>query len=260
MTADLQLDFRTDKAPAVGSGALLDGNLCDGGASEARPAFQPGDGGSQPTSSLQIKSFRVEGCDITQVRAFVEQWHYSHNTNGIRSRYCFRLMAGRTMIGGAIFGGPAMANQWKKYAASEDGVVELRRLCCVDDAPKNTESYFIAKMLMLLRKHTGVELVISYADRAYGHTGIIYKASNFECRGDTAPGTVIIHNGKRYHDKCVRTKYRGKLKPFAAKIKAALESGEATTEKTPGKVIYVYRLKPETIKTARTTQDALLAV
>lgn len=223
------------------------------------PLLQVGDDGSIPISALQIKSFRVEGCDITKIRAFVEKWHYSHNTNGIRSRYCFRLMDGHRMIGAAIFGGLAMANQWKKYAASEDGVIELRRLCCVDEAPKNTESYFIGKMLMLLRKHTGVELVVSYADMAFGHKGTIYQASNFEKRGLTSPGTVIIHNGKRYHDKCIRTKYKGQLKPFAAKIKAAVESGEAVTEKTPGKVIYCYRLKAETLKNGSHTQDEIFS-
>jgi hypothetical protein len=199
----------------------------------------------------------VEVCDITKIRAFVERWHYSHNTNGIRSRYCFRLMDGHRMIGAAIFGGLAMANQWKKYASSEDSVIELRRLCCVDEAPKNTESYFIGKMLMLLRKHTRVELVVSYADMAFGHKGTIYQASNFEKRGITSPGKVIIYNGKRYHDKCIRAKYKGQLKPFAAKIKTAVESGEAVTEKTPGKVIYCYRLKAETLKVDSPTQDEM---
>jgi hypothetical protein len=220
-------------------------NFCDDGAIEAYPLFQVEDGGSQPTSSLHLKSFRVEPCDITKVRNFIEKWHYSKNTNGIRSRYCFRLMNGSKMVGAAIFGGLAMANQWKKYAKSEDGVLELRRLCCIDDTPQNTESYFIGKMLKMLRRHTSADVVISYADMAYGHSGIIYKASNFQCIGETAPSSVIIYQGKRYHDKCIRAKYRGRIKPFAANIKAALDRGDAKIQKTPGKIIYCYRLRQE---------------
>ena len=57
------------------------------------------------------------------------------------------------------------------------------------------------------------------------------------------PGAkVIIYNGKRYHDKTIRTKYKGELKPFAKKIKLALEVGEAHYKKTMGKFTYVYRL------------------
>lgn len=233
-------------------------NFCDDGAIEARPAFQPEDGGYHPTSPLQVKSFRVEGCNITQVRGFIERWHYSHSTNGIRSQYCFRLMNGRFIIGAAIFGGLAMANQWNKYASTENGVTELRRLCCIDDTPKNTESFFISKMLMLLKKHTPVELVISYADPHYGHQGVIYQASNFKRIGVTSEGSVILHNGRRYHDHCVRVKYKGQAKPFAQKIKSALESGVATTEITPGKIIYSYRLRPSVEPAERKSQKGVL--
>jgi len=153
-------------------------------------------------------------------------------------------MNGTDMIGASIVGGLAMAGQWKKYASKESGVLELRRLCCTDESPKNSESYFISKMLMLLRKHTDAELVISYADPTHGHSGVIYQASNFQRVGLTSPGKVIIHEGKVYHDHCIRAKYKGVLKPFAVKIKSALDAGLATTEKRVGKIIYSYRLKP----------------
>ena len=47
---------------------------------------------------------------------------------------------------------------------------------------------------------------------------------------------------KKYHDKTIRTKYNGKLKPFAKKIKKALEIGDANYIKTKGKHIYLYSL------------------
>ena len=75
-------------------------------------------------------------------------------------------------------------------------VLELRRLCTVDDTPKNTESYFIGQTLKYLLKNTNVKTIIAYADPEYGHTGTIYKASNFELIGKTAKGKIIIYNGK----------------------------------------------------------------
>ena len=71
----------------------------------------------------------------------------------------------------------------------------------------------------------------------------MYKASNFILEGKTAAGKVIFYQGKKYHDKAIRTKYKGKLKPFAEKIKKALEDGEANYKKTAGKNIYVYFLE-----------------
>ena len=65
--------------------------------------------------------------------------------------------------------------------------MELRRLCCIDNTPKNTESYFISKTLILLRK-IGIRKVLSLADPNYGHNGGIYKASNFTLLGEERGG------------------------------------------------------------------------
>jgi hypothetical protein len=88
-----------------------------------------------------------------------------------------------------------------------------------------------------------VKKVISYADNTYGHKGVIYQASNFEHLGQTSKGRVIMFEGKRYHDKTIRTKYKGELKPFAKRVKEALENGEAHYEQTLGKEIYLYDLE-----------------
>jgi hypothetical protein len=152
-------------------------------------------------------------------------------------------MDGDTMVGAMIYGGLGMANCWKKYADSIDDIIELRRLCCIDDTPKNTESYFIGRTLKWLIKNTNVKKVISYADNTYGHKGVIYQASNFEHLGQTSKGRVIVHEGKRHHDKAIRAKYKGELKPFAKKLREALESGEAHYEQTLGKEIYLYDLE-----------------
>ena len=191
----------------------------------------------------KVKSFVVSICDRREVRDFIETWHYSHNINGLQSEYCFKLLDNDTLIGAMIYGKIAMRNVWKKYAEKEEDIIELRRLCCIDNTPKNTESYFIGKTLRFLKQNTELKNVISYADMTYGHEGTIYKASNFEHLGMTAKGRVIRYNGKLYHDKTIRTKYKGELKPFAKKIKDALDTGEAKYEQTKGKHIYMYKLR-----------------
>lgn len=191
-----------------------------------------------------MNNYTVYPCCREDIKAFIEQHHYSHNINGVMSSYCFKLLDEKnSLIGAAIFGKLGMANAWKKYANNIDDVIELRRLVLVDNTARNAESFFIGKMLKFLVKHTNIKTVVSYADPNNGHTGVVYKASNFELLGKTSQGRVIMWGDRQYHDKAIRTKYNGKLKPFARKLQEALDSGEAIYKRTSGKYIYLYNLE-----------------
>jgi hypothetical protein len=87
-----------------------------------------------------VKDFVVKICDRKEIKSFIETWHYSKSINGLKSNYCFKLMNNKTIIGAMIYGQIGMANVWKKYADKENELIELRRLCCIDDTPRNTES------------------------------------------------------------------------------------------------------------------------
>lgn len=191
-----------------------------------------------------VRQYKVLICDRRRIKDFIKHWHYSGNINGVKSDYCFELLdENNVLIGACIYGKLAMANVWKKYVDGEEDILELRRLCCVDDTPKNTESYFIGHTLRWLKKNTNVKIILSYADLTYGHEGIIYKATNFEFRGQTKSCRMINCNGKLYHDKTIRTKYKGELKPFAKRIKEALAVGKAFYVKTKPKNIYIMELR-----------------
>jgi hypothetical protein len=183
----------------------------------------------------------VYECNIKEIKDFVEKWHYSKSINGLSCKHCFKLVYKDKIVGAMIFGRMSMVNQWKKYGNKESEVIELRRLCCIDSTPKNTESFFISKCLKMIKKYN-YKIIVSYADPTYNHVGTIYKASNFTYVGRTAKGKLIIYKDKIYHDHAIRTKYKGKLKPFAEKLKKALEENEAKYIKTEGKYIYVYKL------------------
>ena len=153
---------------------------------------------------MTIRELSVSPCERKDIKNFIEKWHYSKSINGLMSDYCFQLSYKNELIGAMIYGRLAMANAWKRYGDDINDVIELRRLCCIDDTPKNTESYFIGKTLRWLRNNTTIKTVVSYADPEYGHSGIIYKASNFKLIGKTAKGRVIMFSGKKYHDKAIR--------------------------------------------------------
>jgi hypothetical protein len=189
-----------------------------------------------------LKKWIVKRVFRKDIRDFIEKWHYSKSINGCIADYCYALYDGDEIKGAMFFGRMAMANQWKRFSDCETSVIELRRLCCIDDTPKNTESYFIGNALKLLRKDWGKGCVVSYADKEHGHSGIIYRASNFKELEEIKGARVIIFGEKQYHDKTIRTKYKGELKPFAKRVKDALESGAAYYKKTAGKHTYIYNL------------------
>jgi hypothetical protein len=188
---------------------------------------------------LKKGQFQVILCDRASIREFVELHHYSKSINGVMSQYCFQLLDQEKLIGAMIYGRLGMANAWKKYSNDPDSVIELRRLCLIDETPKNSESYFIGQSLRWLKNHTNIKKIVSYADLNQGHEGIIYKATNFELLGQTSPGKIIIWNGKKYHDKAIRSTYKGELKPYAKRLKEALESGSAYYVEQMPKNIYV---------------------
>jgi hypothetical protein len=196
--------------------------------------------------ALTEGEYVVSPCERNEVKDFIEEHHYSASINGVMATYCFKLEHNGKLIGAMLYGGLGMANAWKKYADNPEEVIELRRLCLIDDTPKNSESFFIGKTMRWLKQNTKIKTIVSYADPNYGHSGIIYRATNFECVGMTAKGKVIFYNGKKYHDKAIRTYYNGKLKPFSQRIKDALETGEAKYAVQEPKYIYVKQLRKGT--------------
>jgi hypothetical protein len=180
-----------------------------------------------------------------EIKDFIEKWHYSHNINGVKHSYCFKITKNDEIIASCIFGGIATHGVWMKYCDDERDIIELRRLVCIDDTPKNIESWFIGKCLRWLKVNTKIKKVLSYADNTYGHSGVIYRASNFKYLGQTKGDRMIDFNGRLYHTRTTHTTNKKRyLEPWQIRIVSALNSGEAVYIKTKPKNIYLYELKP----------------
>ena len=195
---------------------------------------------------MSVTDFTVEEVLRKFVDPFIRKYHYSKSTNGIQQKECFGLYTEGNfglpvMIGAMMYAIPSMPNTAKRYnPINPDRCVELRRLCCIDDTPKNTESYFIGKTLRWLKRNTNYEVVISFADQHYEHDGTIYKASNFENLGETAAGRVLMVDGKEYHSRSLSQP----IKPYSREIRRRWENKDPNIffKKRKPKYIYVYYL------------------
>ena len=173
--------------------------------------------------SLKVRDFTIEPVPRSAIQAFVHRWHYSHDTNGVQQTQCFALFDGNRMIGAMIYAIPSMPATAAKY--NPDNPLrcwELRRLCCIDDTPTNTESYFIGQTLRWLRQNTDIEVIVSYADLEQGHEGVIYKASNFHYIGQSGGSSILMVDGKKYHNRSMNQI----LKPYGRELKRRWDNKE----------------------------------
>jgi hypothetical protein len=70
-------------------------------------------------------------------------------------------------------------------------VLSLSRLWVDDEVPANGESFLLgASMAMIDRRRWPV--LLTYADTAQGHTGAIYRATNWRCLGETAAADTWV--------------------------------------------------------------------
>ena len=179
----------------------------------------------------EVKQYTIKEIVPSLAKTFVISWHYSHSMPA--SKVCFGLYRGEDLIGVAVYGDPAMRHQATCYACD----IELRRLCIIDDTPKNAESRFIGLTLKALRKK-GFKAVLSLADPEHGHQGAIYRASNFECLGEER-GTgsrLLVVDGVEMHSRSAFRKFgRSGIKNLSDLLGAHRVSGRNKQRK------FVYR-------------------
>lgn len=139
------------------------------------------EGGSIPTSSLQLKVVEVS---VREAREFNRRWH------SLLPRTDYgNLLAGRTSVAyAAIFDGIVYAVAiWSqpiaRSIAANGHTIELRRMAISDDAPKNTASRMISIMRKLVKqKYPEITKAVSYLAIDV-HSGTIYKASGWKPSG-----------------------------------------------------------------------------
>ena len=89
----------------------------------------------------------------------------------------------------------------------QEGIYELSRLCIHPDIQKeeyNITSWFVSRCIRRFRKDATVRAILSYADSSK-HTGVIYRACNFQYYGMTSPKKDFYYADGTKHS-------RGKVK------------------------------------------------
>jgi len=133
-----------------------------------------------------------------ETKLFILDIHYAHRMPSIS--YAFGLFDGEELIGVCTYGKPASPSLCVGVCGKENSkyVWELNRLVLKYNRP-NEASWFVSRTLKMLPRPM---IIVSYADTAQNHEGIIYQATNFYFTGTTKPRTDMAgKDGKhsRHH-------------------------------------------------------------
>ena len=183
------------------------------------------------SNALDKTKCKVYECKFSDVRHIFEGYHYKKGHMGGGISMCFAMVMNGIIVGGAVLGKPRHEKKYKNC-------IDIRRMACLDNSPKNSESYFLGQIIKWITIYTDYKHVLSYSDTTQGHNGTIYKAANFKNIGLTSATKFVDWNGKIYHPRSITID-----RDYSYRMREALKTGEAVLKTGLPKIIWMYDIK-----------------
>lgn len=160
-------------------------------------------------SDLAIQSFllfsdnptgyTIREVSLDETKQFILKIHYARRMPPVSHAY--GLIHNGELVGIVTYGIPANQHLCNGVCGEEHKsiVLELNRLCLLYNK-KNEASMLVGRSLKMLPKP---RIIVSYADTAHNHTGIVYQACNFLFTGTTKERTdpeIVDGKHPRHHE------------------------------------------------------------
>ena len=172
----------------------------------------------------------IRTCRFADIRHIFEEYHYKKGAMGGGISVCFAMFIDGLLVGGSVMGNPRHEKKYKNC-------IDIRRMACLDDAPCNSESWFLSQIIKWCASNTDYNYVLSYSDKTVGHSGTIYKAANFKNIGETTPTKYVEWGEKIYHPRSLSID-----RPYSYKLREAVKTGEAVVKTGLPKIIWIYEI------------------
>lgn len=148
---------------------------------------------------LHRADYYVKDVDQATARALVEEHHYAGrgSNTAVYRHGLFSVDDDRECLGVAWWlpttkvAAQSVHQDWRR-------VIALSRLVVVPGVPQNGASYLMARSIAIVRKTGRWSALVTWADEGQGHTGAIYRATNWEDRGPGSATDVWIDEGGRH--------------------------------------------------------------
>lgn len=151
-----------------------------------------------------LSGWTVDRIDNATAQKIVVDNHYLHRKAPCSAAFGLFDEMGR-LWGVVMYGTPSSSSLRAGIAGAEEAnnVIELTRLWIHDDAPKNGESFLIGRSV----RNAGKDIVVSFADTAQNHYGVVYQATNWLYTGLSAKRTDWTVEGIDKHGHTWADKY-----------------------------------------------------
>lgn len=145
---------------------------------------------------LRRRDWEVVATTRAVALRIVEACHYAAGgpNTGVYF-HALRHRASGALLGAAWWLPPTKAAALATYPDNWRGVLSLSRLAVAPAAPANAASFLLGGSVRLIDRRVWPCLV-TYADQYRGHTGAIYRATNWEYVGLTKPQPVWVVGGR----------------------------------------------------------------
>ena len=116
-------------------------------------------------SRLDKKDCEMQLCNFSDIRHIFEDFHYRKGHMGGGISVCFAMIMNNELVGGSVIGKP-------RHESKYNNCIDIRRMACLDEAPHNSESWFLGSIIKWLIANTDYDNVLSYSDLTQGHIGL----------------------------------------------------------------------------------------
>ena len=150
------------------------------------------------TDHLTVPVARVADYEVRQIPhadgvAFIVEHHYSRSAANT-STYAHGLFRDGELVGAVLWIPPTKTcacSVVRGTGIDWRGVLACSRLAVHPDEPLNAASLLLGRSMRAIDRDKWAALV-TYADTRLGHTGSIYRATNWICFGETKAGDVWL--------------------------------------------------------------------
>jgi hypothetical protein len=154
----------------------------------------------------QARDYSVRPCPFVEGAAFIRAHHYAKGCANT-AVYMHGLYRGDRLVGVAQWLPPTKVCAQSVNRENWRRVLALSRLAVHPDEPQNCASMLIGRSVRLIRADRKWLALVTFADESQGHTGAIYRATNWHYVGRTGAETRWVDStGKQVARKATHSR------------------------------------------------------
>lgn len=137
---------------------------------------------------LRRSDYSVGPVALSTAREFIVKHHYSGSASNTAVAVHGLFDTFDRLVGVAQWIPPTKGAALATYPEGDfRRVLALSRLAIAPDVPQNGASFLLGRSERLVRATRAWDCLVTYADTGEGHTGAIYRATNWQYLGLTKP-------------------------------------------------------------------------